>query len=246
MRRMIVAMLMVVLSAGLCFGETKVITAATDPWPPFMDPDSPTEGLSMEIVRAALGREGYEVKMHFMPWARAEEGVREGTYDILPNTWMTDSRKEVLLYSEPYAANELKLVKRKGDPFEYEGMESLKGLTVGVIRDYGYGDAFMSDPAFKRDPVPDFVTNVKKLVAGRVDLTLEDEIVGRNLLATAAPELLDQIEFTKNPMSVQNLHVTSGLKNPKAREIIEAFDRGLAAIRADGTFDEILSRYGIK
>ncbi len=245
-RRILLALLVVILSAGFCFAETKTITAASDPWPPFMDPNSPTQGLSMEIVRAAFATQGYEVTMEFMPWARAEDGVKAGTYDILPNTWMTEARKAYLLYSEPYAENQLKFVKRKGDAFEFQGMESLKGKTVGIIKDYGYGEAFMNNPDFKRDPVPDLLTNVKKLVAERIDLTLEDEIVARNAITTADPALLDQIEFTQNALSENRLHVTSGLKNPRCQEIVDAFNKGLAEIKANGTFDEIFARYGLK
>jgi len=117
---------------------------------------------------------------------------------------------------------------------------------VGIIKDYGYGDDFMNNPDFKRDPVPDFVTNVKKLVAERIDLTLEDEIVGKSALAAADPALLDQIEFTQNALSENWLHVTSGLKNPRCQEIIDAFNKGLAEIKANGTFDEIFARYGLK
>jgi polar amino acid transport system substrate-binding protein len=79
-------------------------------------------------------------------------------------------------------------------------MESLKGKTVGIIKDYGYGDDFMNNPDFKRDPVPDFVTNVKKLVAESIDLTLEDEIVGR-VPRDGGSRVLDQIEFTQNALS---------------------------------------------
>ncbi|MGL6056642.1 MAG: amino acid ABC transporter substrate-binding protein, partial [Vibrio metschnikovii] len=40
-------------------------------------------------------------------------------------------------------------------------------------------------------------------------------------------------------------HVTSGLANPNALEYIEAFNQGLEQIKANGTFDKILLKYGI-
>ncbi len=91
----------------------KVITSVSDPWPPFVDPDSPTLGMSLEIVSAAFAVEGYEVKHEIIPWARAEEGVKEGIYDILPNVWYTDARAELLLYGDEYAVNEVKFIKLK-------------------------------------------------------------------------------------------------------------------------------------
>jgi len=244
-RRILLALLVVILSAGFCFAETKTITAASDPWPPFMDPNSPTQGLAMEIVRAAFATQGYEVTMEFMPWARAEDKVKEGEIDILPNTWTTDKRKEYLLFSDPYATNDVKFIKRKGDPFEYDGLDSLAGKTVGIVRGYGYPEEFIKSDGFKRDEATESLTNVKKLVVGRIDLTLEDRIVLIDLLKKKEPKFLEEVEFTKNALTSQTLSVTCGLKNPRCHEIIEAFNKGLAEIKANGKFDEIMKKYGL-
>ena len=109
-------------------GAMKTIVAAADPYPPFVDPKNPLDGLSLEIARAAYKTQGYEVKMEYVPWARAESGVKAGTYDILPNTWHTEARTKELLYSTAYAVNTVKFIKLKGDPFEYTGPERLRSL----------------------------------------------------------------------------------------------------------------------
>ena len=58
---------------------SNVITAAMDPWPPFIDPQHPKEGLGLEVIRAAYKTQGYTVRMEYVPWARAEAGVVDGT-----------------------------------------------------------------------------------------------------------------------------------------------------------------------
>lgn len=226
--------------------QNKMIVAVTDPWPPFIDPQNPKEGLSMEIVRAAFESQGYQVKLEIVPWARAEDGVKEGTYDILPNTWLTEKRKAYLMYSDPYATNEVKFIKKKGDPFEFAGIPSLSGKTAGIVRGYGYGDAFMKADNFTREELPDTMTCLKMLVGGRVDLTLEDEIVAKALIAKEDSSILDKIAFTKNALSRNDLHVTVGLKNPRHKEIIEAFNKGLAVIKGNGVYQKIIESYGIK
>ena len=234
------------LAIALCAPVfAKTIVAAADPWPPFVDPTNPTDGLSLEIVRAAYKTQDYEVKMVFVPWARAEAGVKDGTYDILPNTWHTDARTKELLYSKPYAANAVKFIKRKGDPFEFKGLDSLKGKRVGTVRGYGYGDAFLGSTAFAREEVVDVLTNVKKLVGERIDLTLEDEIVAKSIIGKDNPKMLDQIEFTKEALSSNSLYVTSGLKNPNHKAIIDAFNAGYEAIKSNGTLAAILKKYNI-
>ncbi len=243
-RGFMLAVLLVFVAVGSSWGADKVVTAVGDPWPPFTDPEKPSKGLAVEIAEAAMKTQGYRLEMSFMPWARAEDGVKKGTYDFLLCTWMTEARKPVLFYSESYSENRLTFVKSKGSDFEFRGIDSLKGLTVGVVRDYGYGDEFMNATGFNREAAPDFLTNAKKVVAGRVDLTVEDEVVASSLLM--GTDLADKIAFTENALTVEPLYVTSGLANPRHKELIEAFNRGLEEIKKDGTYDRILGNYGLQ
>jgi polar amino acid transport system substrate-binding protein len=149
------------------------------------------------------------------------------------------------MFSNAYASNKIKFIKKGGDPFEYEGIASLAGKKVGVIIGFGYGDEFMNAKTFTREGVSDFITNIKKLVRGRVDLTIEDEIVAKSILNKKAPALLEQVEFIQNPLSSNDLYVACGLANPRHEEIINAFNKGLEAIKADGTLKGIFERYGI-
>ncbi len=244
MRKAVIAVFLVGLFVTSSLASDKVVTGVGDPWPPFGDPDRPSQGLAVEIVKSAMATQGYDLKMSFMPWARAEDGVKKGTYDFLLYVWETEERKSTMVYSDPYGENRLTFVKLKGDDFEFKGMDSLKDLTVGVVRDYGYGDEFMKAEGFKREPAPDFITNAKKLAAQRIDLTVEDEIVAKALLM--GTDLADKIVFTENALSVEPLHVTSGLANPRGKELIEAFNRGLEEIRENGTYDRILGEYGLR
>ncbi|GLQ30817.1 transporter substrate-binding domain-containing protein [Litoribrevibacter albus] len=233
----------------LCFSvisRAETISAAGDPWPPFLDPDEPKQGISLELVRAAFATQGIEVQMNFVPWARAIKGVKEADYDILVSTWYTEERTKYLAYSDPYLENQIKFIKRKGDTFEYGGLDSLAGKNVAVVRDYGYGDQFLNHPGFKRPEAKDLMTNIKKLVSSRVDLTLEDEIVARALINKQAPQLLDKIEFSPTPLSSNTLHVTVGLKNSLKDKILDAFNNGLKEIKANGVYDSLLKTHGVK
>lgn len=244
---MLLVFFIVIFSVVYCNAGDKVITAACDPWAPFVDPSEPGEGISLVIIRAAFKTQGYTVEMHYVPWARAEDGVKKGKYDILPPTWMTEARKAFLLFSEPYAVNQIKFIKRADDPFEYEGLESLTGKKIGIVRGYGYGDAFLKADNFVRDEANQFIMNIKKLTSSqkRIDLAIEDEIVARVKIAKEDPELLTKIRFTQNALSTNNLYVASGLANPRHKEIIDAFNKGLAEIKANGTYQEIMAKLGM-
>ncbi|HCY85055.1 MAG TPA: amino acid ABC transporter substrate-binding protein [Desulfobacteraceae bacterium] len=239
---------LILIPATPCHAGGKVITAASDPWPPFVDPGQPKEGLSMEIIRAAYATQGYTVTLIYVPWARAEDGVKRGTYDILPPTWKTEKRQTYFMYSVPYAVNQLKFIMPIDDPFEYKGLNSLKGKIVGTVRGYGYDDAFLKAKDFTRVETNNFISNIKKLLhpSRRIDLTVEDEIVARVRIAAENPDLLSQIRFSRNNLSTNPLHVAAGLAHPRHKELIIAFNKGLAAIKANGVYTGIMQNFGLE
>ncbi|MBN1970103.1 MAG: transporter substrate-binding domain-containing protein [Candidatus Delongbacteria bacterium] len=222
------------------------ISAAADPWPPFIDPENPTGGFALEIIRAAYYTQGYEVEMNFVPWVRAEEGVKSGKYDILTTTWYTEKRSHYFKFSKPYYVNKVKFIKRVEDDFEYSGESSLQGKIIGVIRGYGYNDNFAESKLYTLDPVSDFHQNILKLLFKRIDLTLEDELVAKFLLMKNNPDLLNSLSFVSNPINLSPLHVTSGLSNKKSESYIDAFNKGLEIIEKNGEYDRILKKYELK
>jgi len=64
----------------------EVLRLAGNVWPPYTDRSLPGEGLSVELIRTALGRGGYQVEYIEVPWERALLGLRNGSYDMI-NGW---------------------------------------------------------------------------------------------------------------------------------------------------------------
>lgn len=231
--------ILTLLSSSQLYAEK--ITAVGDPWPPFLDPNKANKGIITEIATAAYATQGYELEMSFVPWARAIAGVKNASFDLLLGTWHTEERTKFLMFSDPYLNNAIKFIKKKGNNYDYTGLDSLTGKSVGVVRGYGYGDELLTATNFKKPEAKNFISNIRKLTAGRIDLTLEDEIVAKAIIAKEEPELLDKIEFTQTDYSSNALHVTSGLANAKHKELIEAFNKGLAEIKKSGEYDRILN-----
>ena len=246
MMKLILSIMLILLIPILVGGEeTRTIVAAGDSWPPFVDPHHPKEGLSLEIIRAAFQTQGYEVRYKIVPWARAEAAVKSGEYDILPDVWFTESRKKDLIFSVPYAKNIIRFITLKDDPFEYDSINSLQGKTVGTIRGYTYSEEFSTATLFTKEEVTDFLQNMKKLLAKRIDLTLEDEIVAKYRIALNDSTWFTHIRFSQKPLSVQSLFIAAGYKNPRHIEIIEAFNRGLEMIKVNGHLADIANSYGV-
>lgn len=225
--------------------QNVILIAAADAYPPYVDPERPGDGLAMEIVRAAFALQGFDVKLEMVPWARAEQGVTEGRYDILVDVWRTEAREKVMLFSTPYAVSKIKFIKLKGDPFEFTGLSSLDGKRIGAIRGYGYGEAFENPTQFVREDTSSLKSNLQKLVLKRIDLTLEDEITAKAVIEQQLPEYKSMLDFSNASLSNNPLYVSAGIKNPKHKAIIEAFDKGFEAIKLNGTLKKIYKKYGL-
>jgi polar amino acid transport system substrate-binding protein len=233
------------LSLSVYTTAAEVITGEQDPWPPFISSDAQS-GISVEIVTAAFETQGKTLKMQSAPWARALDNVKNGKTDVLIATWFTQERTSYLVYSDEYMKNEIKFIKRADDPFEYTDMKSLDGKNVGIVRGYGYGDEFLNATNFTKNETKDLIGNLRKLVNKRIDLTLEDEAVASSIMMIQNGVDRSQFAFTKGALSVNPLHVTSGTKNPKSKDLVAAFNKGLKAIKDNGTYAKILAKYGIK
>ncbi len=211
-----------------------------------IDFKKPRGGLCIEIVQEVYTSQGYELHVENAPWARALMLVKEGHYDILPNAWLSQERTQFLAYSTPYAKVRVKVVKKKGDVFEYTGIQCLSKKRVGIVRGADYGTEFTNAIDISKEEGTNMIQNTKKLIAGRIDLILEDQIGLVTTLLEKAPTLLRDIEFETTPFSNNELYVACGLGNPRCQKLIETFNRGLEQIKANGTYRAILSRYGLK
>ncbi|WP_104403034.1 substrate-binding periplasmic protein [Vibrio penaeicida] len=220
------------------------ITGVQDSWAPF-SMQGEEKGIAVDIVTAAFKAQGYDLNFKLMPFARAVHEVKKSRVDVLVATWYTEERATYLEYSDPYFYNKVKFIKLKDDPFEYFGMESLRGLNVGIVRSYGYGDEFSSSFLFQRDPVSDTLSNLKKLKAGRIDLTLEEPIVASFLMTENGLDP-DLFEVSENSLSVNALHITTSKNHPNASQLIHDFNVGLREIKKNGTYWAILVKYGLQ
>lgn len=215
-----------------------------DRWPPFSDASLPGGGLATELVTTVLSRAGYASAVEEVPWARALMGLGEGRYDVLITTWYSEPRTHLGEYSRPYLSNRIRLLKRKGEALDVGQLADLYPYSIAVVRDYAYTAAFDGDRQLHKVPVRNFSSALKMLAAGRVDLTVEDEYVARYLLQREPPAVRDAVEFVAPPLGQSSLHILVSLKNPQHRQIVEAFDRAIDAMRADGSYDRLLRQHG--
>ncbi|GCA54239.1 bacterial extracellular solute-binding proteins, family 3 [Pseudomonas sp. SCT] len=239
--RRLLGLILLLASASL---PAEVLRLAGNPWPPYTDRSLPGEGLSVELIRTALGRGGYQVEYIEVPWERALLGLRKGSYDMV-NGWPTVKRVDYSLSSRPFLINRMRWVQRSGSGIRYDGLDSLIGYLLVLSRGYTYSDELDDDTRLQKGYAANFVQAATMVLAGRADLTLEDE---RTALFHFERELgheRDALAFVPGEFRRVELSLLVRRDHPRATDIIATFNREIAAMLDDGSYAAIFVRHAL-
>jgi ABC-type transporter MlaC component len=220
--------------------ESTVLKMAGHNWATYISNQLPANGLAVHIVTAVMTRAGYEVEMEFMPWQRVAEGLANGD---------NETRATVTHFTDPYLTNNLMIVKRKNDPLafnsinEFKQFVSKKGYRLGVFKDFGYGSEFNEIAPLLSLNYYKYCNKMMRDVATKdTDIALLDHWTAADSMQKQK-NIADHLELTPTPLISRTLHATISHKNSKHKEIAEAFNQALKAMKADGSYKKILLQH---
>lgn len=223
--------------------ETLRLVANT--WPPFNDVNLLNNGLSSDLVITALKRAGYASAYFQVPWARVLHGLQTADYDIVVSAWYDQERTTYGVFSEPYLVNRIRFLRRHGSDQQFRSLKDLTDASIAVVRGYSYQHDFDADQSLLRVPVIDFSMGARMLAAGRVQLTLDDELVARHYFQYELRGIEQDLEFLPKPLSENGLHILVRRSHPHAEEIVQRFNEAMQAMREDGTYARIYRAHGL-
>ena len=238
----------VVLALGLAAGPARAAPAATDaPVVLIATDDEKRGGYLVEISEAVWQRAGFRPRIRYLPWKRALAKSLNAEFDMLLGAYYTEARARRMLYSQPIAKVELCLLKRKTDDIRFATLTDLKPYRIGHIRGAAVSPAF--DQAAQGELTVEYVGNIefniRKLLAGRIDLVLDKKWLLLHLIRTKYPDAVDRVEVLSPPLNTSYFYNAFPRNRPRHAELAAIFDRGLTAIRQDGTMAAILARHGL-
>ncbi|GAB6388494.1 transporter substrate-binding domain-containing protein [Stutzerimonas marianensis] len=222
----------------------EVLRLAGNAWPPYTDQRLPNSGLSVDLISTALGRAGYQVQYVEVPWERALRGLKSGDYDMV-NGWWSAKRARFASSSRPFLSNRMRWVQRSEDKVHYDGVDSLTGYAIALSRGYAYGDELPPAERLHIGYAINFVQAARMVLAGRVDLTLEDERTAQFHFDRELADASDLLSFVPGEFRVLDLSLVVRNDHPRRASILEAFDREIAAMLEDGSYAEIFARHGL-
>ena len=221
-------------------------------WEPYIGPALPDQGYAAALVRAAYAEQGVAVEIEFHPWAQALALARSGKVDGLLPEYYNGQRETEFAFSAPLAGGPLVLYKRRDAELRYRldpigppdaGLRALQAYRFGVVSGYLNTPAFDAADYLTKIEAEDDATNLRKLVEGKIDLAVIDRRVAAHLIRTRFPEYAGKLEPLSPPLGEMQLYIAFSRKSPRMAQALEAFDRGLEALRRNGQLRAMRTRY---
>lgn len=213
----------------------KTMRVASLEWPPYVSASLPNGGFLVALSAAAVKDAGYEVAIDYFPWNRAVQmGSRGPEFAGYFPTYYTQERSHLCHFSTSFGTSKVSLAFRKSDPLSWNAIEDLGTKSIGVVAGYSNGEAFdamVRDGRLKPELSQSDVSNLRKLIAGRVQAIVIDRLVLRYLLMTEPIPIKDreQIVLDDKPLAELKMHVCFQ-RTPSGRAFQEAYDAGLKKI----------------
>lgn len=221
------------------------VTLVTVERPPYTSDEKNRQGFLTDIVESAFQKEGYRVKRHTLPWARAKLLVMSGEADAIYPASYEDTfdmnGERVLLYN----TLPIVLVKHISSEDRWNGdLSSLKGRSIASHR----GIHFSQEYSVLKDVDKIDVGSTEQLFnlvkRKRVDFAITDELTANYMLSK--PAYRDLVVLSPPYIASSELYLGISSLDENANDMQAAFERGLANIKASGEYQAILSAYRIE
>lgn len=221
----------------------KVYVVGTDAaYAPFESQNEKGEivGFDIDVVKAVAQKAGLEVKFVNTPWEGIFKTLDQGDRDLLVSAvTITDERKQSMDFTTPYFdAQQLIAVKGNSKVAKFDDLKKLKvGVQTGTTGDEVVsklqGKNSTNIKRFESTPLA-----LKELEAGGVDAVVADNGVVINYLANNTTAKFKSVSDKAFQPEQYGIVVKKG-----NTELLAKLNKGLADVKADGTYDKIYTKY---
>lgn len=224
---------------------TTVLIAAEDDWAPYshaVQGSSEPQGLAADIVREAFASQGVTAQFVVVPFARcmlmAQNGQAVGCFNA---TIISDNRNTYHWHPTPMFQEELAIFGTLDKLRRDLKLADLAGHSVGYTLGYTYPSEFQDDPNIRRVSAKSDRVLIEMLGAGRVDYILLNTAPGY-LRINAVPALKDRIGKV-GVISQDGFWIAFTRAKPEGEVMAATFERGLAALKANGRYDALTAAF---
>ena len=207
----------------------------------FTDDNGEFVGIDVDIIKAIAEDQGFQIDIQSLGWDAAVAAVQAGQADaLLAGASITDDRKASgWIFSDSYY-DSCQIFAVKGDS-EIAGLEDLQGKKVAVkngTAGANYAESLKDEYGFSVDVYEDSPTMYQAVILGQADACVEDEPIMADSIKTGGLDL-KLVDGTQSEGAPYGF----AIMNEENQELLDMFNAGLADIKANGTYDEIIKTY---
>lgn len=239
-----IAMVLCVFSGCGKKEEGKVWIIATDTvFKPFeyTDANGQFVGIDVDILAAIAADQGFEYELRSLGWDAAIAACQSGQADgMIAGASITEERKSTgWIFSDGYY-NATQCMAVSADS-SITSFEDLAGLTVAVktgTQGAAYAESLAGTYGFELAYFEDSPTMYQAVIGGQHVACFEDTpIMAASIKDGDLPLMI--VEGSENEGGDYGFAIF----NSANQELVDMFNKGLANIKANGTYDKILEKY---
>lgn len=234
-----------ILSAGVASAEEVKIGIAAEPYPPFASLDSSGNwvGWEIDVINAVCAAAELDCVITPVAWDGIIPSLTGQQIDaIMASMSITEERLKTIDFSDPYYNTPAVIVADKSMDIEATP-ESLAGKVVGIQAStihQAYAQEYFKDSELRVYQTQDEAN--QDLFAGRIDATQADSIAMADFVNSDAGACCEIKGAVADDPAILGRGVGAGVRKGQD-DLLAALNKGIAAILADGTHEEITSNY---
>lgn len=207
----------------------------------YTDENGAFVGIDVDILAAVAEDQGFQYDLQVLGWDASIAACQAGQADgMIAGASITDERKASgWIFSEGYYdADQCLAVEASSD---ITGFADLNGLSVAVktgTMSADYAESLAADNGFTVTYFEDSPTMYQAVIGGQVAGVIDDTPI-------MAANIKDNSLAMKLVPGTGNTPAQYGFAifNADNQELVDMFNKGLANIKANGKYDEIINKY---
>ena len=198
-------------------------------------------GIDVDVMKAVAEDQGFSYEIQSLGWDAAVAAVQAGQADgLIAGASITDERKASgWIFSDGYYDATQTFVLPEGS--DIKGFEDLEGKNVAVKNGTAgadFAESLKEEYGFTTTVFEDSPTMYQDVILGNSAACVED-----------TPIMADSIKVGNLALQIPEGMESEGasygfaIMNEANQELLDMFNAGLANIRENGTYDEIVAKY---
>ncbi|WP_426171659.1 substrate-binding periplasmic protein [Pseudoduganella sp. R-34] len=230
--------------ARLVYATSTVVIGAEDDWAPYSSaPRQHAQGFAVDVVREAFALAGVQVEFRALPYSRCMAETRTGQltacFDAVPNSLI---RPHYLWPRMPLFSTRMNIYARSGSIQRGLRAKDLEGHTVGVQRDYEYGEEFDVNTRIRRRVVDKNEYGFRMLMANRIEYMAAEERIANALFRSKPGEFAGRFTLV-GTVATPDLFIAFSKTAPGSSEMLERFNQGYDRLLNSPRYKQIENRW---